>query len=224
MTGGKPGKAGGFHKETKKKMENNFSAESSLRLITETIERSRRTIAKNSGKPLILWGALVTITAFVIWILWSKTGSPAWNFLWFGMTAIGSICHYFMSRGSEKVPETEVSRTLGKIWSWFGTFAIGFFALVWIAWGIRQGCGVEGPLKVDLSIIIVMLMGICGTISGSVLKIKAVTVSALVATILSALFLMIMPDESAIRILTFAILGVFALIVPGVILQKQGRG
>ena len=56
------------------------------------------------------------------------------------------------------------------------------------------------------------------------LKIKAVTVSALVATILSALFLMIMPDESAIRILTFAILGVFALIVPGVILQKQGRG
>ena len=69
-----------------------------------------------------------------------------------------------------------------------------------------------------------MLMGICGTISGSVLKIKAVTVSALVATILSALFLMIMPDESAIRILTFAILGVFALIVPGVILQKQGRG
>ena len=36
-------------------MENNFSAENSLRLIAETIERSRRTIAKNSGKPLILW-------------------------------------------------------------------------------------------------------------------------------------------------------------------------
>ena len=205
-------------------MENNFSAESSLRLITETIERSRRTIAKNSGKPLILWGALVAITATVIWILWTKTGSPAWNFLWFAMTAIGAVCMRTMTRGSEKVPESEVSRMLGKIWMWFGIFATGFFALVWAAWGIRCAVGIEGPLKVDLSIIIVMLMGICGTISGSVLKIKAVTVSALVATILSALFLMIMPDEYAIRILTFAILGVFALIVPGVILQKQGRG
>ena len=38
-----------------KEMENNFSVENSLRLITETIERSRSTIVKNAGKPLIVW-------------------------------------------------------------------------------------------------------------------------------------------------------------------------
>ena len=94
-------------------MENNFSAENSLRLIAETIDRSRRTIAKNSGKPLILWGVLVALTAMIIWALWSKTGSAAWNFLWFAMTAIGAVCMRFMTRNSERVPDTEVSRMLG---------------------------------------------------------------------------------------------------------------
>ena len=176
-------------------MENNFSAESSLRLITETIERSRRTIAKNSGKPLILWGALVAITATVIWILWTKTGSPAWNFLWFAMTAIGAVCMRTMTRGSEKVPESEVSRMLGKIWMWFGIFATGFFALVWAAWGIRCAIGIEGPLKVDLSLVIVVMMGLCGALSGAVLKFKPITVSSVVATVLSVLFLMVMPED-----------------------------
>ena len=75
----------------------NLSAENSLRLIAETIERSRKAIAKNSGKPLILWGALVTITSVVIWGLWTKTGTPMWNLLWFAMTAIGVIGTYYMT-------------------------------------------------------------------------------------------------------------------------------
>ena len=41
---------------------------------------------------------------------------------------------------------------------------------------------------------------------------------------LLVLFLLVMPDASPARILTFAILGVFALIIPGVIMQKQVRG
>ena len=44
-------------------MENNFSAENSLRLISETIERSRRTITKNAGKPLIMLNLLQSIVA-----------------------------------------------------------------------------------------------------------------------------------------------------------------
>ena len=202
-------------------MENNLSAENSLRLIAETIERSRRTIAKNSGKPLILWGSLVALTAVIIYILWSLTGSPAWNFLWFAMSAIGAVCMRSLTRNREKVPDTEISRTLGKIWMWFGIFSTGFFALVWAAWGVRCAVGIEGPLRVDLTLVILLMMGLCGTLSGAVLKFKPITVSSVVATALSALFLMVMPDGSPVRILTFAILGAFALIVPGVILQKQ---
>ena len=204
-------------------MENNLSAENSLRIIAETIERSRRTITKNSGKPLILWGVLVALFSLIIWGLWTKTGSPIWNFLWFAMSAIGFVCMKTLFRNREKVPETEVSRMLGKIWMWFGIFATGFFALVWVAWGIRSLTGVEGTLSVDLTLIILLMMGLGGTLSGAVLENKVVTASALIATTFAALFLMVMPTGSPLRILSFAILGVFALIVPGIILQKQGR-
>ena len=204
-------------------MENNLSAENSLRIIAETIERSRRTITKNSGKPLILWGVLVALFSLIIWGLWTKTGSPAWNFLWFAMSAIGFVCMKTLFRNREKVPETEVSRMPGKIWMWFGIFATGFFALVWVAWGIRSLTGVEGTLSVDLTLIILLMMGLGGTLSGAVLENKVVTASALIATTFAALFLMVMPTGSPLRILSFAILGVFALIVPGIILQKQGR-
>lgn len=204
-------------------MENNFSAENSLRLIVETIERSRRTIARNSGKPLILWGVLVALTATVIWALWSKTGNPAWNFLWFAMSAVGMACMHFLTHGREKVPDTEVSRTLGNIWMWFGIFATGFFALVWAAWGIRQAMGIEGALRVDLTLIITLLMGLGGALSGATLKFKPITVSSVVATVLSVLFVMVMPEGSPLRILSFAILGIFALIIPGMILQKQTK-
>jgi hypothetical protein len=151
-------------------MENNLSAENSLRLIAETIERSRRTIAKNSGKPLILWGVLVTLFSFIIWGLWTKTGTPAWNFLWFAMSVIGFVCMQTLFRNRERVPDTEVSRMLGKIWMWFGIFTTGFFALVWVAWGVRSLTGVEGTLSVDLSLIILLMMGLGGTLSGAVLK------------------------------------------------------
>ncbi|MBQ4201979.1 MAG: hypothetical protein II648_06765 [Bacteroidales bacterium] len=204
-------------------MENNLSAENSLRIIAETIERSRRTITKNSGKPLILWGVLVALFSLIIWGLWTKTGSPIWNFLWFAMSAIGFVCMKTLFRNREKVPETEVSRMLGKIWMWFGIFATGFFALVWVAWGIRSLTGVEGTLSVDLTLIILLMMGLGGTLSGAVLGNKVVTASSLIATTFAALFLMVMPTGSPLRILSFAILGVFALIVPGIILQKQGR-
>ena len=139
------------------------------------------------------------------------------------MTAVGAVCMRTMMRKSEKVPDTEISRMLGHIWMWFGVFATGFFALVWAAWGLRQIAGIEGALQVDLTLIIVLLMGLCGTLSGAVLKSKPITVSSVVATALSVLFLMVMPEDSPVRILAFVILGVFALIVPGVILHKQMR-
>lgn len=204
-------------------METNFSAENSLRLIAETIERSRNTIVRNSGKPLILWGTLVALTSIIIYVLWSTTGSAAWNFLWFAMTAIGAVCMISMNKKSDKVPDTGISRMLGNIWMWFGIFSTGFYALIWAAWGLRSAFGIEGALSVDITLIIVLLMGLCGVLSGSVLKSKPITFSAAVATALSVTFIMVAPGASAVRILAFLILGVFALIIPGVILQKQTK-
>ena len=199
----------------------NLSPENSLRLIAETIERSRKAIAKNSGKPLILWGSLVTITAVIIWGLWTKTGTPMWNLLWFAMTAIGIIGTYFMTRNQEKIPESDTKRILGSIWKWFGIFTTGLYALLWIAALILYARGAETVITINLTLIIALMMGLCGAISGSVMKMKAVTAAATVGTALSVLLVLLVPDGSPVQILCFAILGVIALIIPGVIFQKR---
>ena len=199
----------------------NLSAESSLRLIAETIENSRKAIAKNSGKPLLLWGGLVTLTALIIWGLWTKTGSPMWNFLWFAMTAIGGVGTYFMTRSREKVPESEITRILGGVWRWFGFFSTGLFALLWIVALLLNAKGASTPVTVNLTLIITLMMGLCGAISGVVMKMKAVTASVTAATILSVVLILLVPDGSAVQILSIAIMGILALIVPGLLFQKQ---
>ncbi len=205
------------------KMENNFSAENSLRLITETIERSRRTMAKNSGKPMILWGVLVAVTSVVIYFLWSKTGNPIWNLLWFAMSAIGGFGTYSIGRKREKTPATEISRILGKIWMWFGFFTTGFYLLLWVVALIRYSAHMEGIVSVDLTLLITMMMGLCGAISGAVMNCKPVTVCSALATALSVVFVLLVPNGASVQILTFLILGVFALIIPGVILQNKAK-
>lgn len=199
----------------------NLSAENSLRIITETIERSRNAIAKNTGKPLILWGSLVTVTSVIIWALWSKTGTPMWNLLWFAMTAIGAFGTMLIMRNQERVPESETKRILGSIWKWFGIFSIGLYALLWVVALILYASGETTVLRVDLTLIIALMMGLCGAISGAVMKMKSVSAAACVATALAVLLVLLVPDGSPLQILSFAILGVIALIVPGIIFQKK---
>ena len=199
----------------------NLSAENSLRIITETIERSRNAIAKNTGKPLILWGSLVTVTSVIIWALWSKTGTPMWNLLWFAMTAIGAFGTMVIMRNQERVPESETKRILGSIWKWFGIFSIGLYALLWVVALILYASGETAVLHVDLTLIISLMMGLCGAISGAVMKMKSVSAAACVATALAVLLVLLVPDGSPLQILSFAILGVIALIIPGIIFQKK---
>lgn len=201
----------------------NLSAENSLRLIAETIERSRKSIAKNSGKPLILWGCLVTITAIIIWALWSCTGSPQWNLLWFAMTVIGGIGTYFMVRNNEKVPETEVSRILGRIWLWFGIFSIGMFLLVLIVAVVCTAFDIPAHIHFNSGPIIMVLLGLCGTISGVVMKMKAVTISSVISTAVCLVLTSLIPEGDPANILVFAILGIVILIIPGILLQKKSR-
>lgn len=199
----------------------NLSAENSLRIITETIERSRNAIAKNTGKPLILWGALVTLTSIIIWALWAKTGSPMWNLLWFAMTAIGAIGTYFITRNQDKVPESETKRILGCVWKWFGFFAVGLYALLWVAALILYAQGDSSVVTINLSLILSLMMGLCGALSGAVMKMKSVTAASVVATILAVLLVLLVPNGSPLQILSFAILGLIALVIPGVIFQKK---
>lgn len=195
----------------------NLSTEKSLQIIKETIERSRNTIARNSGKPLVLWGSLVSVTAVVIWALWSATGNPMWNLLWFAMSFIGIIITTFITRNREKVPESEISRMLGAIWMWFGIITTGFYAMLWILMPVFRYFGIT--FTINLSLLISLMMGLCGVISGSVMNMRAVKLSVLAALLVTVPATMLLTGPE--QILSFVVLGLLGLVVPGIILMKK---
>lgn len=199
----------------------NLTTENSLKIIAETMERSRMTIAKNLGKPLILWGCLVAVTAVVIYFLWSRTGNPGWNLLWFFMSIIGFICTILMGRNKEKAPDTEVSRIIGKTWMWFGIFITGFYALIWVAYFIMRSYNPDASISVDLTLVISMMMGLCGVITGVVMKMRSLVVCLVFATLVSVLVAMVVSGPE--KILVFVLLGLFGLVVPGFILQNKTK-
>ncbi|MBR5074501.1 MAG: hypothetical protein IKX26_04635 [Bacteroidales bacterium] len=199
----------------------NLTTENSLKIIAETMERSRMTIAKNTGKPLILWGCMVALTSVVVYFLWSKTGSPVWNLLWFAMTAISVVCNIVMDRNKEKAPSTEISRIIGKTWMWFGIFTTGLYLMIWVAYFILRAFNPEASIHVDLTLVISLMMGLCGVISGVVMKMKSVVACLVIATALSVIVALVVNGPA--QILVFAILGVIGLVIPGLILQNKAK-
>ena len=73
---------------------NKLTAERSLEIIAEQIERSRSTISKNSSTSLISWGFCVFVFALLIAYLWKHHGGPVWTVLWAVMWFVG----YFAER------------------------------------------------------------------------------------------------------------------------------
>ena len=119
----------------------NLTAERSLEIIRESIERSQRAISKNSGLPLTWWGVCVFVFALLIEYLWKNHGGPAWNFLWFVMWVIGYIGDRVIDKKKETVPTTFVGKTIGHVWGTFGIFCGGIGLLLGLI-----GCGVI-PVK-----------------------------------------------------------------------------
>ena len=91
--------------KTKTTMEenSNMTAERSLEIIRESIERSQRTITRNSAVPLIWWGVCVVVFSFIIAYLWANHGGPAWNALWAIMWLAGYAGNWMIDKKKETV-------------------------------------------------------------------------------------------------------------------------
>lgn len=196
----------------------NLTTEKSLRIISEAIERSKKSIAHNSGKPLILWGILVSVTAVAVYLLWQSTDNPAWNFLWLAMTAIGITGSYLLAKNNKAIPENEMSRILGNIWAWFGGFSIALYLMLLALSAICSGHGYYFG-SINMTLIIAVILGFSGVLSGAVLRMNSIKISAAVATL--AALPMALLIEGPAQILSFCVLGIFILIIPGIALQRM---
>ena len=206
----------------------NLTAKRSLEIITEQIERSRRTITKNLWWYLVWWGLCVAIFALLIAYLWKHHGGPVWNALWGVMWILGYLGERFIGRRKEPVLATIVERTIGQVWGTFGAFmgAIGLIlglvgsGLLPLTFTI-SGDHPDAHLYINLTSIISLCFGIASTITGAVLKNRVVQICGFIAGLGGFFCALKYPWSEQLYVM--AVVSVIGLIVPGLVIHFQNQ-
>ena len=185
-----------------------MTVQESLSIITETFNKNRKDILRNSAKFFFLWGALLTIISLVIYLLWHFTGKPQWNLLWFAMPVIGYPLAALMGRYQVAQPQNEVSKMLGGVWGVFGSFAITLSAIAIFL------------VPMNVSLIIVIILGLAECMSGVLLKNWPIIVCGFLLGIGGAVVAMLVKSEAQLLIFT---LGGALLLLTGVVMKLQNK-
>ncbi|MBO6169779.1 MAG: hypothetical protein J6O51_07380 [Bacteroidales bacterium] len=183
-----------------------MTAQESLQLISESFNKSRKDILRNSAKYFVLWGALLTVTSLAIYLLWHLTGKPQWNFLWFVMPVIGYPLAALIGKHNKTIPQNEVSKMLGGVWSVFGAFAITLSAIA------------VSLVPMHVTLIIVIIMGLAECMSGVLLKNWPIIIAGFLLGVGGAVFAILVKSEAQLLVFT---LGGVLLLVTGLIMKLQ---
>ncbi len=183
-----------------------MSAQKSLQIISETFDKSRKEILRDSANYFILWGVLLALLSLTIYFLWHTTGRANWNFLWFAMPLIGYPLAILLGKGNTSLPQNEVSKMLSNTWTVFGAFAMTLSAIAIFL------------VPMHVTLIIVIIMGIAECLSGVLLKNWPIIISGFLLGVGGAVFAMLVETEAQLLIFT---LGGVLLMVSGFITKIQ---
>ncbi len=197
-----------------------MTAQESLKLITETMNKNRQDIVRSGGKYFILWGILLTVFSLVVYFLWNSTEKAAWNNLWFGLPIIGFPLSYLLGKNEKGVrAENMITHMNSGIWRTFAVFACSV-ALFTVCYSFIGTSALGGlVLGASLTASIVLLFGMAETISGVALKNWTIKVAGWVTGIGGlVIYYLTGANEEQMFIFTFA--GI-VLTVTGLIVKYQ---
>ena len=202
----------------------NLTAERSLEIIRESIERSQRTITRNSALPMIWWGVCVVIFSFIIAYLWKNHGGPAWNALWAVMWLVGYVGNWMIDKKNETVPTTFVGKSISYVWTTFGIFCGGIgFMFCFIGNGIL-------PLELIMpkvyafgciTSVISLCFGMGTTITGLIIRNRIIQICGFIAGLGGFFCALHFPGHTQLYVM--AAVAVIGLVVPGVLIQLQNQ-
>ncbi len=201
-----------------------MTAERSLEIIRESIERSQHRITRNSALPLIWWGLCVVFLSVLIAYLWKNHGGPVWNLLWAAIWIIGYVGNWIIDKRRETVPTTFVGKTIGYVWTTFGIFCGGMGMLLGlIGSGILPLSLIMPNIYVFGSItsIISLCFGMGTTITGLVIRNRVIQVCGIIAGLGGFFGALHFPHHEQLYVM--AAVAVVGLIVPGLIIHLQNN-
>ena len=151
----------------------NMTAERSLEIITEQIERSRQEVTKDTGLSLYVAGLCLMGMSLLIGICILITSNLAYYLLYITLPVIVYFADRYAKRNKPKVPASFVGTMVDKTWQTFGIFAVSFFVFVSLynfLMGRMESPEVYSRLTIHPFRIILLLMGMAITINGYILK------------------------------------------------------
>ena len=152
---------------------NNMTAERSLEIITQQIERSRQTVSKEVGQSLYIAGLCIMGMAILITTCILLTGNMTF-YLLYGLIPVLVIgIDRYVKRDKPKAPVSLVGSMVDKTWQTFGIFTLSFcvFAILFdFLMGRMESPEVYVRLAIHPFRIILLMMGMAITITGYILK------------------------------------------------------
>lgn len=203
----------------------NMTAERSLEIIRESIERSQRTITKNSALPLIWWGCLTIVLSILIVYLWKHQGGPVWNVLWFLMWPVGYVGNRFIDKRKTPTPPSFVGRTIGHVWATFGIMCglfgwiVCFACMGWLPMGVL---GNSPHIPINMTSIIALCFGMATTITGFILKSTVIDICGIIAGV-GGFFLALQFHGRPEQLYVMAAVAFVALVIPGLVVYLTNK-
>ena len=183
-----------------------MTAQQSLQLISDSFNKNRKDILRNSANYFVLWGILLTAISLAIYLLWHLTDKPQWNFLWFAMPVIGYPLAALVGKSNAPIPQNEVSKMLGGVWTVFGTFALALSAIAVFV------------VPMHITLIIVIILGLAECISGVLLRNWPIIIAGFLLGVGGAIFALLVKSDAQLLIFT---LGGILLLATGFIVKLQ---
>ena len=158
---------------------NNLTAERSLAIITEQIERSRKSVSEDVGMSLFIAGLCIIGIAFITSICALLTGNMAFHLLYVLIPILVIGIERYIKRNKPKAPVSLIGTLVDKTWQTFGIFVLTFFVLsILFNKLMLHDAQVADNIQVYLQNhispvrIILLMMGMAVTINGYTLKSK----------------------------------------------------
>lgn len=154
-----------------------LTAERSLEIITEQIERSRKSVSQDVGMTLLISGLCIVGVAIIVIIGTLLTNNWLFYLLYMLIPVFIWAIERYVKRNKPKVPASVISTMVDKTWQTFGIFVVAFFVLSILFNNLMlhdallfDNMQIFFQNRIEPVRIILLMMGMAVTINGYILK------------------------------------------------------
>lgn len=191
-----------------------LNEQESLKLITQMIQNTRRNLDTGSGNMFLLWGYVSAIVTLVVFagIYWMR--NPVWMWGFWGVPVLGYLFSFILVRKQRKLAKSYGDKVLNEMWQIMGLLCIV----------IVLGATFTNHYEIILPICAI-LISLSSIITGSIIRYTLFSGFPAfgIALGLNMLFSILDKTSSYLSLLEFVLVIVFALIIPGHILNYCAR-